>query len=351
MRATSTVLFAVLLLAFPASLRAQVTYRQIVDRYRASPNDGVELMLALGDSARRSGVDEAVSAAGPNAWSWEELAAAGMMHTDAGFYFLNRKQPAIPQLMDAEKLVARAVSTSPGHWDFARRWYRTVESVLKAYGDATNAQVFAKHFTEVYGLRFAATPQRTKALDAYHRGVMNEYDGCQKGEFLTITGLTESGGNLVQRYFVPAGRELEAALTMDAELLDAALHLGRVRLLEGRDADAVKFLSLAADSPSKPVSYLARLFLGSIAERASKWDEAEKNYRAAVKLFPTAQSGVIALSQFLDRRGQPADAASLLQAMVAPGTARTVDPWWLYFEEAGIESAPKIGLMRAEVIK
>src|SRR5215203_2220464 len=154
MRATSTVLFALLLLACPAHVDAQVTYREIVDRYRTSPNDGVELMLALGDSTRRSGVDEAVFASGAAAWPWEELAAAGMMHTDAGFYFLTRKQPALPQLMDGEKLIARAVSASNRHWDFARRWYRTVESVLKAYGDTTNAQLFAKRFTDLYAARF-----------------------------------------------------------------------------------------------------------------------------------------------------------------------------------------------------
>ena len=350
MRATATAIFA-FLLASAVNASAQVTYRQIVDRYRSSPNDGVELMLALSESSRQAGIEQALSASGAEVWSWDELAAAAMMHTDAGFYFIARKQPGVAQLNDADRLLARAVATTGGHWDFARRWYRTVESVLKGYGDTAASQMFAKRFTDVYAARFKAAPQRGRALESYHRGVMNEYDGGQKGEFLTITGLTESGGNLVSRYLVPAGRELEGALAMDPELLDAALHLGRVRMLENREADALKYLRLAAESPSRSIAYLAKLFLGAIAERSSKWDEAEAAYRGAVRLFPTAQSGVVALAQFLDRRGRPADSASLLQSMLAPATSRSVDPWWLYFEEAGAENALKIGLMRAEVLK
>jgi tetratricopeptide (TPR) repeat protein len=193
-------------------------------------------------------------------------------------------------------------------------------------------------------------PQRAKALEAYHRGVFAEYDGCQKGEFLTITGLTESGGNLVQRYFVPATRELDSALALEPDLHDAALHLGRVRMLESAP-DAAKWFERAAQSPSRATAYLAHLFLGAFAERASRWSEAETEYRAAIRLFPTGQSAAIALAQFLDRRDQPADGSRTLAGLFAPARARVVDPWWVYFEEAGAENASRIAMMRAEVIK
>jgi 23S rRNA (adenine2503-C2)-methyltransferase len=45
-----------------------------------------------------------------------------------------RKQSGAAQLGDAEKLIARGVNTTSGHWDYARRWYRTVESVLLPRG-------------------------------------------------------------------------------------------------------------------------------------------------------------------------------------------------------------------------
>jgi hypothetical protein len=272
-----------------------------------------------------------------------------MMHTDAGFYFLTEKQPAMPHLEEAEKLLARALSSAPGHWDFGRRWYRTVESVLKTYR-SPGAQYFAKRFSDIWKARFAERPLSVRALDAFHNGVVNEYDGCQKGEFLTVGGLTEFGDNLVQRYFVPAARELALAMTLDPEMTDAALHLGRVRLLEGREREAVEYFDRAANAPSKPIAYTAKLFLGAIAERAGRRDAAEAAYRGAVRLFPAAQSGIVALAQLLDRHGKTAEAAVLLQTMLSV-PERSPDPWSLYFEEAGADDAASIGLMRAEVIK
>jgi tetratricopeptide (TPR) repeat protein len=332
----------------PAGVATQaVTYRQVVERYRTSPNDGVERMLALSEADRQAGVEEAHKASGPDAWTWEDLAAAAMMHTDAGFYFLSRKEPGVPHLAEAERLLASSLSTLPGHGAFVRRWYTTVESIIEGSGDGTNA----KWIREKYKDRFGRTPLRAKALEAYHRGVFAEYDGCQKGEFLTITGLTESGGNLVQRYFEPAARELTAAITLDPELLEAALHLGRIRMLEGRDADAAPLLERAALSKTRSVSYLAKLFLGAFAERAARWADAEARYREALAVFPRGQSASVALAQLLDRRGRGAEGAQLLANLLARPNAWIVEPWWLYFDEAGVENALKIRLMRAEVIR
>jgi tetratricopeptide (TPR) repeat protein len=352
MRATAVALLtlacsgAVAVRTMPAVAAQAITYRQIVDRYRASPNDGVERMLALSDEARRSAIDQAVAASGAEAWSWDELAAAVMMHTDAGLYFLAHQQPGVPYLNEAERLLARAIQVPPARSVFARRWYAVMDSVLKGMGDTANAKSFAAHFAD----RFKDSPQRARALAAYHRGVFAEYDGCLKGEFLNITGLTERGGNLVQRYFVPAAREFDSALALDPEMLEAALHLGRVRMLEGRDADARRFLQAAAGSPSRSVAYLAHLFNGSFAERASQWDEAESAYRAAVALFPAGQSASISLAQLLDRRGRAADASRVVTTLLAP-SVRAVDPWWLYFEETGQDNGSRIAMLRAEVLR
>lgn len=322
-------------------------YRQVVDRYRVSPNDGVERMLALSDAERKAGIERALSASGAAAWPWDDLGAAAMMHTDAGLYFLTQKQPGIPHLVDAERLLSRAMLTTPGHGAFVRRWFTTIESIVEGAGDKTNARWFAEKYKD----RFKDLPQRAKALEAYHRGVFAEYDGCQKGEFLTIVGLTESGGNLVQRYFVPAARELTSALTLDPDLLEAALHLGRIRMIEGQDADAVPLFERAAASKARAVSYLARLFLGAYDERAARWPQAEARYREALALFPTGQSAPIALAQLLDRRGRAAEGAQILGGLLSRPGSRAVDPWWVYFDEVGIANAMKIGMMRAEVIR
>jgi hypothetical protein len=337
---------AIVILGLPAMAAAQAdAYRDAVQRYRLSPNDGVERMLALPDGARQAAIERLLSA--PAAWPWEEVAAAAMMHTDAGLYFLSQKQPGIPHLIDAERLLAGALIATPGHDAFVRRWFTAVQSIVDRRGDGTNAKWFAQKYKD----RFKDIPQRARALEAYHRGVFAEYDGCQKGEFLTIAGLTESGGNLVQRYFVPAARELTSALALEPELLEAALHLGRIRMLEGREAEASALFARAAASKSPSVSYLAVLFMGAFAERASRWDEAEGRYRDAMARFPAGQSAPLALAQLLDRRGRAAEGAQVLAGMLARPAGRLIDPWWVYFEEAGFENSLQIGMLRAEVIK
>ena len=50
-----------------------VTYRQVVDRYRTNPNEGVERMLALSPAERNAGIEQALAASGADAWSWEEI--------------------------------------------------------------------------------------------------------------------------------------------------------------------------------------------------------------------------------------------------------------------------------------
>jgi hypothetical protein len=326
---------------------AAAAYRQAVDRYRTSPNAGVERMLALADADRAAAIDRALSATGPDAWSWDELAAAAMMHTDAGFYFLANHEPGLPHLLVAEKILSHALLSDPSRSAFVRRWYVTLEHVVRGYGDEVTARYFAAHYTD----RFKSRPQTVRALDAYHRGVFAELDGCQKGEFLTIIGLTESGGNLVQRYFVPAAREFQAALSLEPGLAEAALHLGRIRMLEARETEAAVLLEQAAGSRARPVAYLAHLFLGAFDERASRWDAAESRYRQALAIFSAGQSAPLALAHLLDRRGRTADAAQVLAGILGRGAADVVDPWWVYFDEARLETVLSVQILRAETLK
>ena len=321
-----------------------LSYRQIVDRYRASPNDGVERMLRLPDEARTAGIDAAT--ADGSAWTWDELAAAAMMHTDAGIYFLSEKQPYDAQLAHAERLIHRSLQVPGARAVFASRWHTMVQLTLKRFAQEDAAKALATRFRDW----FRDTSQRARALTAYHDGVVAEYDGCRKGEFLTVAGLTESGGNLVQRYFVPAARELTNALELDPDLLEAALHLGRIRMLEGRDRDATQQFERAAQSTARPVAHLAHLFLGSLAERGSKWDDAEAHYRRALAVFPSAQSATLALAQLLDRRNRGAEAAPVLAVSLGREGAR-FDPWSFYFEEAGAQPSALLSVLRAEVRK
>src|SRR5205085_2097504 len=67
-----------------------------------------------------------------------------------------------------------------------------------------------------------------------------------------------------------AARHFQEALAADAGDAAAALHLGRIMIVAGREIDADRPLHVAAAAPDAPVRYLAIMFLGAIAERQSR---------------------------------------------------------------------------------
>jgi hypothetical protein len=122
-------------------------------------------------------------------------------------------------------------------------------------------------------------------------------------------------------------------------------------MLEGKDPDAVKYFQMATGSKMRSVGYLAKLFLGAYAEKASRWEEAETLYRESMTLFPAGQSATIALAQLMDRRARSGEATQALTALFARARGRTLEPWTVYFEEVGVENAARVAMLRTEILK
>jgi tetratricopeptide (TPR) repeat protein len=137
---------------------------------------------------------------------------------------------------------------------------------------------------------------------------------------------------------VGAAAGFERAVRADPEFHAAFLHLGRVRMLQDVEAEAAKALEVAARAHDPAVAYLAKLFAGSLAERAGRFEEAEAQYRAAVSVYPSGQKGLMALGQLLGRTSREAEARQLLEAALRDGRSRSVDPYWTYLVP------PRIGL-------
>ena len=109
-------------------------------------------------------------------------------------------------------------------------------------------------------------------------------------------------------------------------LILAAVHLGRMQMLRGHDADARRlFMMAAGQSHSRGTRYLANLFLGSMDERDGRAGSAEWRYRATLAELPAAQSGRLALASLLARSGRAADARWLTESGSRPAV---YDPWW-----------------------
>jgi lipopolysaccharide biosynthesis regulator YciM len=142
------------------------------------------------------------------------------------------------------------------------------------------------------------------------------------------------------------------ALKKDPSHAMAALHLGRIRMLQGERAEAARHFTTIVDAGDPRIRYLALLFLGSLAEREGRNADAERAYVDALRAYPLGQAGVLALSQLFSRTGQETKARQIIAVLVA--RKGNVEPLWTYLPP------PRLGLadyqmllneLRAEVSK
>ena len=132
------------------------------------------------------------------------------------------------------------------------------------------------------------------------------------------------------------------ALALDGGLLEACLHVGKLHLERGRLTQAERRLQEVASSGDDRQRYLARLFLGRLAERHGRPDEAAGSYRRALEAWPDSQAARLALGHAVERSFGPKAALPLVWASLAASQRldRSADPWWLYrFGPPGLAKA------------
>ena len=133
------------------------------------------------------------------------------------------------------------------------------------------------------------------------------------------------------------------ALALDGGLLEARLHIGKLHLDRGRLPQAERRLQeVESNSGDDRQRYLARLFLGRLAERRGRQFEAAGFYRGALEASPDSQAARLALGHAVERSSGPAAARPLVAASLAASRRldRAADPWWLYrFGPPGLAKA------------
>lgn len=146
----------------------------------------------------------------------------------------------------------------------------------------------------------------------------------------------------------PARSRFTGALARDPQLLEAALHLGRVEMLADRDERAAPLFLTAATSTRSSTAALARVFAGALAERRGRFAEAEVLYRQATAGFRSGHSAPLSLAQLLDRTARGAEARQTVDDMLDRiGRGYVADPWSVYF----IPDRAGWALLRAEVMR
>lgn len=150
-----------------------------------------------------------------------------------------------------------------------------------------------------------------------------------------------------------ATRALMDAVALEDGLLEAHLHLGRTHLESGRPALARQSLTRVDGTSRDPRQrYLARLFLGHVAERRGRHDEAIGQYLRALEIRPDSQPASLSLAHALEAASGPRAGLSVVAASLSPpsGPNGAADPWRVYlFGPPGLASAALDQLWRKVV--
>lgn len=134
---------------------------------------------------------------------------------------------------------------------------------------------------------------------------------------------TEQKAEVVTRY--------EAAIKFPNTAVEARIRAARMLVALG-DADrAIALLDNSTrQAADKEMRYFAHLVLGQALRAKGRSDEAAAAYRAALDVWPGAQSARVALMTLLVAAGKHDDAAALADAAQAAGDD-VFDPWWTYW--------------------
>jgi tetratricopeptide (TPR) repeat protein len=312
--ASCIVAAAVSLSGLQTQNRTGQAYRDIVEEFRATPDPAIEKVLDLPAGAVASGIDDATRSA--SVWPLASRGAALVMHTDAALYLRSRDRSAAWVHLERAQTLADALAQDPESAWLVHQWFIVVNVAFK--DDArVNAVVERWHAAPWY----AATAAMDRGLDLEASGSM--------------FGVARPGrGTEIEVYDPDAFRQAapfyKAAIAAHLEI--AAVHLGRIELLRGHPEEARRLFAQAArDSHWRTTTYLANLFLGSMAERDGERAEAERRYRLSLAALRGAQSARVALAALLARTGQTAEAARVLADR--PGdfsSPESFDPWWAY---------------------
>jgi tetratricopeptide (TPR) repeat protein len=316
------------------------SYKHAIDDYRAGD---------AGAASNSVNPSMAARAAEPSSgWTAADLAAAAMRHTDAALQLATerRRDEAAAHVEAALGLLHAAVGRDADRSGFARRWCSTVAALLQAAGQPGLASTIA----DDAGAWLKRSDREAAAAAAYALGLSSEIHAAVAGPLSgppprRITPVPEDA----RHDLAEAARHYEDALAADPHDGEAALHLGRVLLLLGRDADAERPLRIALAAPNRPVRYLALMFLGAMAEGQARFGEAERQYRAARDEFAWGQSAPLALSHLLMRDGREVDAREAVAHHLAASGGRVVEPLWTYLADPATDLGPTLNLLRAEV--
>ena len=323
-------------------------YRALIDAYRGGQRTALDRIRTATEADVHDWIEGARQDRG-RTWTVEDLRAAAIAHTEAWARALADRRPesAVLHLRAATHLFERVRDKGPAYSYYIDRWRTVVQGVLARLDNPRQAEEFESRASAL----FPTHPRRVLAARAFHEGLTaerlaSEYRGERAENFRVFYEDSR------RRWWRSATGSYLTALNLDPSYEMAALHLGRISVLLGESAEAARRFTNLVDAGDPRIRYLARLFLGSLAEREGRDAEAESAYRSALAAYPWGQAASVALSQLFSRTGQETAARAIIAEM--GGRGASVEPFWTYLLPARLDLADcqmLLNELRAEVRK
>jgi tetratricopeptide (TPR) repeat protein len=237
-----------------------------------SPNDAevrYRLANAYGSKAEKSGMLAAARYAPKAKGEWEQAVALDPLHVHARFSLV--------------EFYALAPGFMGGSHDKALEQARAIKAHDPVLGRRAHALVYMQQ------------NKPDLAKKEYTDAIRDQPSSPSAHSFL--------GQHLgkVEKNFLAALAEFEAALKLDPHYMPAYYHLGRTSALAGanliRGEEALKRYLAHKPEDNEPTSANAHYWLGMIHEKATRAAEAARSYRAALGLDPSMKRATEALTR------------------------------------------------------
>jgi len=138
------------------------------------------------------------------------------------------------------------------------------------------------------------------------------------------------------------------ALALDPTMTEAQVRLGFVLLRQRRFKDAAEMLEAPLQSSDQMVRYFAAMIRGRLFEQTQRPDEARRSFTEGSRLYPAAQSPLLALAALERAQGDDAAATMAITRLAAltPRDHLRDDPWWLYYQCNGRNATGELARLR-----
>jgi tetratricopeptide (TPR) repeat protein len=298
-------------------------YVDVVDEYRTGdPNTAIRTLARWPERSVEDSIRQSAKRLRPG-----QIVAAVMLHTELGAAILDSLPSRTSLQFGHARTLIDALTERRDereHADAVRlHWFRFVISLYAADGRLVDAEIYAR---DALG-RFPRDP-----ILIFQKGAILETarsTNSPSAALALLRGRAPASATRQEQTLEAAAAEFRRALAIDPHMAVARLHLGWVHVQLQDDRAREDLTAALADARNDGERYLAHLFLGGLAERQSRFDEAAQEYERTRQLCPGCQTPYIASSRIEMARGRSEQARELARRFAALERVED-DPWWTY---------------------